>query len=302
MALTSKQTPDDGEIFLDHVGWYVSDLDDVVECFNRLGFPVTPYSLHGDKDPKTGEIIPQGSANRLVMLERGYLEFLTPVPGTDTVVSRHIRDRMALYQGLHLTAFTVSDAAAEAARIMSAGIDLQPTVNLRRSIEAEDGSEVEVAFSVVRARFDLYPEGRVQSLTHHTPDQVWQNRYIGHDNAIIGLDELVYMVDDPSASAARLAQFTGRAFEAMSGSASVLLDRGKLTFLNQEQAKSLLNVANLPQTPASVAIGMISRDLALTRDYLAGKDIRLSVDEAARIVVDPTAALGAALIIHESHD
>ena len=97
--------PGPGEIYLDHVGWYVPDLDEVARVFGKLGFPLTPIALHGDKDPNTGEVIPQGSANRLAMLEHGYLEFLTDVEGTDTPVSRHMRDRMDQYIGVHLTAF-----------------------------------------------------------------------------------------------------------------------------------------------------------------------------------------------------
>ncbi len=125
-------------------------------------------------------------------------------------------------------------AEAEARRLAAAGFQLQATVHLRRTIEAADGSEVEVAFTVIRAHFGTVPEGRIQALTHLTPEHMWQERYIAHDNAITGLSEAILAVADPRASAERLARFTGRRALEMVAGAAVALDRGRLTFLSPE--------------------------------------------------------------------
>jgi hypothetical protein len=45
------------------------------------------------------------------------------------------------------------------------------------------------------------------------------------------------------------------------------------------------------------AVGLRSRDLAATRAFLAGRGVRFA-DGADHLVVDPTAAMGAALVIH----
>ena len=153
MVPAGRQLPGRGEMYLDHVGWMVPDMDAATRAFTRLGFALTPYSPHGNHDPETGRIVPQGSANRLAMLERGYLEILTPVAGADTAMARHLKDSMGRYVGVHLIAFGVADADAEAERLAGAGFRLQPTVHLRRTIEAADGSEVQVAFTVIRPRF-----------------------------------------------------------------------------------------------------------------------------------------------------
>ena len=205
-----RQLPERGEMYLDHVGWMVPDMDAAARAFTRLGFALTPYSPHGNRDPETGRIVPQGSANRLAMLERGYLEILTPVAGADTAMARHLKDSMERYVGVHLIAFAVADAPAEAERLAGAGFRLQPTVDLRRTIEAADGSEVQVAFTVVRPRFGSIPEGRLQVLAHLTPEHLWQARYIARDNAITGLCEVVLAVPDPASSSQMLTRFTGR--------------------------------------------------------------------------------------------
>jgi catechol 2,3-dioxygenase-like lactoylglutathione lyase family enzyme len=297
MADENKQLPARGEIFLDHVGWYVPDLDQAASIFGRLGFPLTPYSLHGDRDPETGEVIPQGSANRLAVLERGYLEFLTDVADTDTPVSAHLRDEMDRHIGVHLTAFSVANADAEADRLGAEGFSLQPVVHLRRSIEGADGTEVEAGFTVLRAAFGSIPEGRMQTLTHHTPEHVWQDRYIGRDNGIIGLSEVVFAVTDPADSAARIGKFTARQVAAMDPGVAVALDRGRLTFMEPGQARQYLGTDSLPAAPAAVAVRLVSHDLSRTRDFLRAQGVPLAIDAPDRLVIGPDEALGCALIV-----
>ncbi|MCZ6741529.1 MAG: VOC family protein [Alphaproteobacteria bacterium] len=302
MAKRARQLPAGGEIFLDHVGWYVPDLDDVGRAFGRLGFPLTPYSVHGDRDPETGAIIAQGSANRLALLEQGYLEFLTAVEGTETPVGNHLRREMDRYIGVHLTAFSVFDAVGEADRLAGDGFRIQPTVHLRRTIEGADGADVEVAFTVVRAAFGSIPEGRIQTLAHHTPEHLWQRRYMAEANALIGLAEVVFSVADPAASAGRLAKFTGRSAIETETGMSVPLDRGKLTFFEPKDVPRQLGIQAMPEAPATVAIGLVSRDLAKTREFMRAQSVRLAVDEPNRLIVEPDEALGSALIVYPAHE
>ncbi len=297
MTSWDRQLPEAGDVFLDHVAWMVPDIEAAARAFTRLGFPLTPYSIHGDRDTETGAVIPQGSANRLVMLERGYLEILTPVADLDTIVTRDLYVSMERYVGVHLIAFTVTDAETEAKRLADAGFEIQPTVNLRRTVEAEDGSETEVAFTVVRAGFGSVPEGRIQMLTHLTPDEVWQGRYITRDNGITGLAETVFAVDDPKASAERLAQFTNRRTEETADGMAVALDRGRLRFLTPETVAEKFAGLVPPPAPSTAAMGFVSGDLAATRAYLKGRGVGLIADEPDRLIVDPGEAMGTALVI-----
>lgn len=302
MVPAGRQLPGRGEMYLDHVGWMVPDMDAATRAFTRLGFALTPYSLHGNQDSETGRIVPQGSANRLAMLERGYLEILTPVAGADTAMARHLKDSMGHYVGVHLIAFGVADADAEAERLADAGFRLQPTVNLRRTIEAADGSAVQVAFTVVRPRFGSIPEGRLQVLTHLSPEHLWQARYIARDNAITGLSEAVLAVPDPAASAERLTRFTGRGVRETDGGGTILLDRGRLTFSSPEAMARRYGGLRLPPGPTMAAVGLVSRDLDRTRGFLLGRGVRLLVDGPERLIVDPQDAMGAALVIEPEKD
>jgi hypothetical protein len=173
---------------------------------------------------------------------------------------------------------------------------------LRRTIEAADGSEVQVAFTVIRPRFGSIPEGRLQVLTHLTPEHLWQERYIARDNAITGLCEAVLAVPDPEASAGRLTRFTGRGVRETDGGGTILLDRGRLTFSTPEAIARRYGGLPLPPAPAMAAVGLVSRDLDRTRGFLLGRGLRLLVDEPERLIVDPQDAMGAALVIEPEKD
>ena len=50
--LPGRQVPSADEVFFDHVAWLVHDMDAASEVFEKLGFKLTPYSVHGNRDPE----------------------------------------------------------------------------------------------------------------------------------------------------------------------------------------------------------------------------------------------------------
>ena len=297
MPAPVQQTPAPGQIFLDHVGWFVPDMATASRAFEKLGFNLTPFSVHGDRDPATGQLKPLGTANRLVMLEEAYLEILTPHGGVTNPSVERMQASMARHVGVHLIAMTVSDSLAEAKRLESEGFALNPTINLRRQIEAQDGSQVEVAFTVVRPMEGVHPEGRIQVLTQHTPAHMWQPRYVNNDNGIIALRGVMLVVDDVAEPTARLARFTARAAHHRPDHQLVKLDRGHLRVFTPSGARAYLGGASVPAAPSIPALGFVSRDLARTRAYLKIRGVKLAEDSARRIIVDASDGMGAYLII-----
>ncbi|MCL4765231.1 MAG: VOC family protein [Hyphomicrobiaceae bacterium] len=292
-----NQLPEPGRIFLDHVGWMVPDMGQAAAVFERLGFPLTPYSVHGDRDAATGALKPVGTANRLAMLERGYLEILAPVEGIDTPVSRHFRKAVAHHVGVHLLAFAVHDASAAVREIAARDVPLQSTVDLRRSIEAENGQQTEVAFTVVGAAFEHFPEARVQVLTHHTPEQMWQSRYLPPDNGITGLLEASIVAANPRESAARFGRFVGRPVERDGSSLAVKLDRGALRFVDARAAAERFGRIAKPPMPAVGAVTLTSRDLDKTRYFLLSQGLRPGAIDPTHLLIDESEALGVHLVI-----
>ena len=289
------QVPRAGEVFLDHVAWMANDMTTASHAFERLGFLLTPYSEHANHDPVTGQRRVQGSANRLAMLETGYIEILTAVDGVDSPVSRNIQDSLARYAGVHLIAFTVNDAEAERPRLSDAGFQLQPTVRLRRDVEAADGGDAEVAFTVLRAAFGSIPEGRIQMLSHLTPEHMWQDRDITRDNAVAGLAEVVLAVADPHVSATRLGRFIDQAPVADADGWCLPCDRGRLRFMNEDTLSRAFAGLAAPAIPSTAVIGLASHDLATTREFFEKRGITPMIDETDRLLVGPGDGLGAAI-------
>lgn len=291
------QLPGPGQIFLDHVGWMVPEMEQASLVFERLGFSLTPYAIHGDRDPETGEVKPAGTANRVAILERGYLEILTPVDGVDTPVTRHMRSALAHHTGVHLIAFSVSDADEAADQIRSRGFELQPTVNLKRPVEAEDGSQAEAAFTVIRPSFESFPEARAQVLRHHTPEHIWQRRYLSRDNGLTGLLEVALISADPPEAAERYSRFLGRAAEQDGASLVINLDRGGLRFLDARGAAEHFGRVSRPPMPAVGAITLTSSDLDKTRYFFLSQGLRPGAINPGHLLIDESEALGVHLII-----
>jgi hypothetical protein len=137
----------------------------------------------------------------------------------------------------------------------------------------------EARFSVVRTALERMPEGRIQTLVQETPDIVWQERFIARDNGIDALAGVVLDVADPAEAAARYGRYLSRPAAAN----RVVLDRGRLTF---RRGGGIV--------PRMSAVELVSRDLALTRDYLKSHGIAGS-DRDGALTVE---AAGAALVIY----
>ena len=63
------------------------------------------------------------------------------------------------------------------------------------------------AFTIARVEPGAMPEGRIQMLTHHTEETVWQERWLTHPNSAIGLIDVVIAVADVEEAAAAICAF-----------------------------------------------------------------------------------------------
>jgi len=297
--IAEPQVPAPGQVFLDHVGWFVDDMAAASQTFERLGFALTPCVEHRNAMPDGGSIA-SGTANRCAMMERGYLEILTAVPASETALAGQLRAGLARYAGVHVVALTTADADTERARLRAAGFDPLPVVNLRRPVALDDGSHGITAFAVVRIPPDEMPEGRIQFLAQQTPDLVWRPSLIAQDNAIEALTGVLFVVADVKEAAARCARFTGRDARRVDEGAVIVLDRGRLAFSAVDPFAGCGGYASLAPTspPWIAAVELRSRDLAATRAWLLGRGIRLTVDAGDHLVVHPGDAAGTALVIH----
>ena len=268
-------------------------MDQAGAAFDRLGFPLTPLTVHRNED-EAGNRIPTGTANRCAMLGRGYLEILTDVEGLDTPFSRAHRAAIARYEGLHLIAFSVDDVGGEAGRLDAGGFGPHPVANLRRPMPVDGGGEEVAGFSVLRVAPGTMAEGRMQILRHETPDVVWQPSMISRDNGVSGLSGVVICTEEPAVAAGRYARFTGRGLDG----AGVALDRGRLDFVDPAGLSRIVPAARPPALPFIAAVVLESADIAATRRFLEEAGVPVETLPDSTIAVAPEFAMGAWMAIH----
>lgn len=288
MSVAQEQVPGAGGICLDHVAHWVPGIDAATERMQQLGFTLTPYSSQR-LPPKPGEApAPAGTGNRCIMLRRGYIEVLTVEKGAETPNARSLREGMARYVGLHIVCFGASDPEAVMARLTKEGFDPPPAVALSRTIGTMDGEGL-ARFSVVRAAPGKMPEGRIQYCIHHTPELLWQDRWIDHPNGAEGLEEVTIQVADVAEARARYRRFLGRKDHPLdAGFTTFLLDRSMITL-----AKPPAH-APAPTLPFVAGYRVRVKDLSATKALLARNGVAFAGDSNL-IRVEGGPAIGATI-------
>ncbi len=261
----ARRLPAGDEIFLDHVGHFVRDGEAASRALGRCGFAPTPISIQANPDA-AGASRPTGTGNVTAMLKRGYLEILFKT--SDTPLARELETALSRHAGLHLAAFAVADAEKAHRRLAADGFAVRDLVRMQRPVET--ASDVATAaFTIARVEAAAMPEGRIQLLTHHTEQAVWQERWLTHANSAIGLIDVVIAVADIEEAAHRFARFTGRRPTRTAGGALIRLDRGGVYLVTHDRVTERLPEVAIAELP-----------------FMAGYALRVQSLAAAEIAVD----------------
>ena len=256
MTGIARQLPLGDEIFLDHVGHFVRDPQAADAALARAGFAPTPVSVQVAPDGG-----PTGTGNVCAMMTRGYMEVLFKT--ADTLLGREFEAALTRYCGIQLAAFAVADANAWHQRLGDAGFRTRPIAPFKRPVGTETGTDT-ASFTVARVEPGEMAEGRIQMLTHHTEDAVWQKRWLRHPNGALGLASLAIVVADVDEAAARYARFTHQPAKPTRAGQAVALDRGRIELVTREAFVAALPEIAVPSLPfiAGYGVAVASLDVA----------------------------------------
>jgi hypothetical protein len=289
-----RQLPRDGEIFLDHVAHFVLDCEAASAALMRAGFAPTPVSIQSNSGKLTG------TGNVTAMLTRGYIEVLFKT--ADTPLAQELDRALAHFSGVHLIAFCVSDAAKQSERLRVAGFQTSPIVELRRPLETESGT-AEAAFTVARVESGQMAEGRIQMLTHHTEDAVWQKRWLGHPNGAKGLLDAIVAVPDVTEADGRYARFIGRQSSASDFGRTFLLDRGAIQLTDARTFARLVPNVAVPGLPFIGAYALRTDSLTATANVLRDRGNEFEQREHMLLVRFPEElGAGAWIFVEQAND
>jgi hypothetical protein len=291
-SIAASQVPAAGELVLDHVGYFVPHVDAASSALEKLGLVLTPFSAHSHRSEPGGPLVPAGAGNRCVMLARGYLEIV--VPTGDTPHAGQLRAAIKRYTGAHLVAFGTAAPEADHARIRKSGFDPLPPVALQRQIGTATG-EGTVRFTVVRVPPGTMPEGRIQFCRQHTPELIWQERWVHHPNRAIALTGVILCVSDAQEAAQRFARYTGLLAQVSGTVWRIDTARGRLLFLDREALQRRLDVAP-PSLPWIAGCVLESGDIAATGDHLRRARVPVHVLGNRRLMVKLPAAVGGIIV------
>lgn len=288
----SAQLPEPGALTLDHVAHFVPDSDAASAALEKLGFTLTPFSHQSHRLHEGAPLVPAGTGNRCVMLERGYLEFLTPT--ADTPIAGQLRSAIERYVGIHLIAFGSSAPELDHARLTANGFEPLEPVALQRPISTESG-EATARFTVVRVSPGAMPEGRIQFCQHHTPDLVWQPRWLRHRNGALGLSGVLVCVEDPEEAAQRYSRYTGRPSTSDGRARHIRTARGALTFVDSATLARVLGLS-APSLPWIAGYALETSDPGATRDVVLGAAVNVIDVPGNRFAATLPPAVGGVVI------
>lgn len=295
MAWLDRQTPEGDEIFYDHIGYFVPDLNDAGAQMEKLGFQVSDINIQYNENAE-GELHPTGTSNKLAKLNRGFIEILAAT--SESALADQLKSMLARYQGLHVIALTNPDMEATAARLKAADVAMQDAVHMRRKVMV-NGEETLMIFTILRVKPGTYTEGRLQILTNHTPENFWLPGDMDHDNKADTLTDLLICVGDVEEAVGRYERFFGKPAVTLSGLRTLDLDRGRFHFVSPDQAAAMLPGFSAPTLPYSAGQGLGSADLAGSKAYFESAGVSPLYQDDDFFCIGPEDAMGAYLLFHD---
>ena len=286
------QVPVPGELVLDHVAHFVPHVEAASAALEKLGFLLTPFSAQSHRLEPGGPLVPAGTGNRCAMLRRGYLEFLTPTG--DTGVAHQLRAAIKRYVGVHSIVFGTSAPDADYARLEKAGFGPLPPVALQRQIDTADSTQT-ARFTVVRTPPGAMAEGRIQYCQHHTPQFVWQERWLTHPNRAVALNGVVICAADPGESAQRYTRYTGLLAQVSGSVWRMGTARGRLLVVDPETLRRRLDLEP-PALPWIAGYALESDDINATGDYLRRNRAHVHVLGNQRLLAKLPPELGGVIV------
>lgn len=167
----------------DHLVITVRDrMDQATKLFHSLRFNLTPLAQHN-----------LGSCNRLAVLDNSYIELLGWEPGSPSV-RKEIADEP---YGLNALVFRTANADSSYQRLKDLGFAPNPVQDLTRPVEI--GKETKLAmFKAVRFANQPIPGIRLYFCEHLTPQYVWREEDMQHQNMLSTLREIVLSSSEPN--------------------------------------------------------------------------------------------------------
>lgn len=280
---------------IDHLVLCVDDLDRGKAFYERLGFNCTPKALH-----------PWGTGNTLAQLQDNFIEVLAilepakllpPTPGQFDF-GRFNAEFLKKREGMAMLVFQSTDARADQADFVAAGLDTYAPFDFERQARLPDGSSARVAFSLAFVTHKAMPEAGFFCCQQHAPQFFWKPEYQRHPNGAKTVADVVMRANEPGAHAEFFAKLQGKdAVTVSPGRLEVRTDAGRVLVLDASGIADRYPDVVLPgpqDSPVFVGYRVAVADIAATEKLLRGNNVTAKRHRGA-LIVDPADAFGVAV-------
>lgn len=243
---------------LDHVGLATRDLEGSRQVYERMGFTLSPRSVHSGSADLKGSVVPWGSGNHLAMLQEGYFELLGLV---DETLPSNVKHMIAKYEGMHVLALRCGAAEQTYEDLNTAGVRVHEPMNLERDVLfGPEGKETRrVRFRNIYLKETTYPEARIILIEHRTPELMWQPHLMTHPNGAQSLAGAYLVTENLEEAATRFRPLFGKPVPCATG-LTFELESGRLWVCTEDRLRAVSPVLEHgPVHPfAAVAIRVAS--------------------------------------------
>jgi catechol 2,3-dioxygenase-like lactoylglutathione lyase family enzyme len=318
--------------YLHHVGHVVTDMEEGLALYRRLGFVLLPPSYpmlspHAGAPPR-----PVGAANTHASFARNFIELMTclqegsnsHIPSDAHLVPLHapaehlpriaeainrttatLAACLARFQGLHILVFQTDDPDGVAARLSAEGVRHGGVNTIKRPVETSKGMQMEPirvieiedpdAATVERGRV---AEGRIAVAANPSAESLLDPRFLEHPNGAVDLVESILCVARAELPAfeRRYQQYLGRSARTEGGTRVLDLKDSRITLVADSELEAILPGERAPAVPAFVAYAVAVRDIGATEKLLQQNGFPLKKSAAGDLFVPAAAALGAAVL------
>lgn len=277
---------------IDHLVICVSDLEQAISFYRRLGFTTTPRAEH-----------PWGTDNSLVQLNDCFLELLTlSRPELTPAATKHSfsfgaynENFLSHRQGMSMLVFESNDARADREEFLTRGLYPYDNFHFERSATLPDGSRAKVGFTLAFATDPHMPEAVFFCCQQHAPQHFWRSEYQSHANGATSIDEVLMLAKEPSNFTDFFSKIQEPGTVALTGSRlTVNTPRGAITMLKPEDALARYGKPNLeefPESPCFLGYVVHVPDLKHLVSHLRSNDVPFEATSDS-IRVGPKDAFG----------
>lgn len=190
---------------IDHIVLAVNNLDDAAARYTALGFSLTPRARH-----------PFGTANRLIQLDKCFLELLE-VDHPELIGPSQVppgfaafnRDFLEQHEGFSMLVLEAPNAEATRDALIAAGLTPRDVFTFERDAIQPDGAVARVRFDLVFVDYPGATRAGFFTCSQHRPELFWKPQYQTHENGAQSVRLVTMEAPDPAPLAEFLGKFAG---------------------------------------------------------------------------------------------